>query len=48
MSVTGKKSEGVQPGKFQNALCFGSVPVGKTVEKCVEIVNMSVVWGEGD
>ncbi|OWK63285.1 Coiled-coil domain-containing protein 108 [Lonchura striata] len=43
VSVTGKKSEGVQPGKFQDALCFGSVPVGKTVEKCVEIINMSVV-----
>nr|XP_030133177.3 cilia- and flagella-associated protein 65 isoform X5 [Taeniopygia guttata] len=43
VSMTGKKSEGVQPGKFQDALCFGSVPVGKTVEKCVEIVNISLV-----
>ncbi|NXN79821.1 CFA65 protein, partial [Bombycilla garrulus] len=41
--VTEKKSEGVQPGKFQNVLCFGSVPIGKTVEKSVEILNMSVV-----
>ncbi|NXT10599.1 CFA65 protein, partial [Prunella fulvescens] len=40
--VTGK-SEGVQPGKFQDVLCFGSVPVGTTVEKSVEIINMSVV-----
>ncbi|NXK96416.1 CFA65 protein, partial [Formicarius rufipectus] len=41
--VTGKEYDGVQPGKFQDVLCFGSVPVGKTVEKCVEIFNMSVV-----
>ncbi|NXC35212.1 CFA65 protein, partial [Campylorhamphus procurvoides] len=41
--VTGKEYEGVQPGKFQDVLCFGSVPVGTTVEKCVEIFNMSVV-----
>ncbi|NWT55676.1 CFA65 protein, partial [Erythrocercus mccallii] len=43
VSVTGKKSKGVKPGKFQDVLCFGSVPVGTTVEKSVEIVNMSVV-----
>ncbi|XP_068877003.1 cilia- and flagella-associated protein 65 isoform X2 [Aphelocoma coerulescens] len=43
VSVTGKEHEGVQPGKFQDVLCFGSVPVGTTVEKCVEIFNMSVV-----
>ncbi|NXX77510.1 CFA65 protein, partial [Urocolius indicus] len=43
VSVTGEKSEGVQPGKFQDVLCFGSVPVGTTVEKSVEIFNMSVV-----
>ncbi|NWX56001.1 CFA65 protein, partial [Promerops cafer] len=43
VSVPGKKSEGVQPGKFQDVLCFGSVPVGTTVEKSVEIFNMSVV-----
>ncbi|NXK62188.1 CFA65 protein, partial [Sylvietta virens] len=43
VSVTGKKSKGVQPGKFQDVLCFGSVPVGTTVEKSVEIFNMSVV-----
>ncbi|XP_032920268.1 cilia- and flagella-associated protein 65 isoform X1 [Catharus ustulatus] len=38
VSVTGKKS-----GKFQDVLCFGSVPVGTTVEKSVDIFNMSVV-----
>ncbi|XP_055575401.1 cilia- and flagella-associated protein 65 [Falco cherrug] len=43
VSVTGEEYEGVQPGKFQDVLCFGSVPVGTTVEKCVEIFNMSVV-----
>ncbi|NXC02043.1 CFA65 protein, partial [Orthonyx spaldingii] len=43
VSVTGKECEGVQPGKVQDVLCFGSVPVGTTVEKCVEIFNMSVV-----
>ncbi|NXY86806.1 CFA65 protein, partial [Alcedo cyanopectus] len=43
VSVTGEDQEGVQPGKFQDVLCFGSVPVGTTVEKCVEIFNMSVV-----
>ncbi|NXS88297.1 CFA65 protein, partial [Erpornis zantholeuca] len=43
VSVTGKKCESVQPGKFQDVLCFGSVAVGTTVEKCVEIFNMSVV-----
>ncbi|NWW67833.1 CFA65 protein, partial [Ifrita kowaldi] len=43
VSVTGKEHEGVQPGKFQDVLCFGSVPVGTAVEKCVEIFNMSVV-----
>ncbi|XP_071418769.1 cilia- and flagella-associated protein 65 isoform X2 [Pithys albifrons albifrons] len=41
--VTGMECEGVQPGKFEDVLCFGSVPVGTTVEKCVEIFNMSVV-----
>ncbi|NWI97813.1 CFA65 protein, partial [Pitta sordida] len=41
--VTGNECEGAQPGKFQDVLCFGSVPVGKTVEKSVEIFNMSVV-----
>ncbi|NXY14896.1 CFA65 protein, partial [Atrichornis clamosus] len=43
VSVTGKEYEGVQPGKFQDVLYFGSVPVGTTVEKCVEIFNVSVV-----
>ncbi|NWI42888.1 CFA65 protein, partial [Picathartes gymnocephalus] len=43
VNVTGEKAKGVQPGKFQNVLCFGSVPVGTTVEKCVEIFNMSMV-----
>ncbi|NXM70139.1 CFA65 protein, partial [Serilophus lunatus] len=41
--VTGKEYEGVQPGKFQDVLCFGSVSVGTTVEKSVDIFNMSVV-----
>ncbi|NXE01264.1 CFA65 protein, partial [Chaetorhynchus papuensis] len=40
VSVTGKEYEA---GKFQDVLCFGSVPVGTTVEKFVEIFNMSVV-----
>ncbi|NXU14680.1 CFA65 protein, partial [Pardalotus punctatus] len=43
VNVTGKEYEGVQPRKFQDVLCFGSVPVGTTVEKHVEIFNMSVV-----
>ncbi|NWU01695.1 CFA65 protein, partial [Urocynchramus pylzowi] len=43
VNVTEKKSEDVQPGKFKDVLCFGSVPVGTTVEKSVEIFNMSVV-----
>ncbi|KAM9235259.1 cilia- and flagella-associated protein 65 [Leptosomus discolor] len=43
VSVTGEEYKGVQPGKFQDVLCFGSVPVGTTVEKCVHIFNMSVV-----
>ncbi|NXN30725.1 CFA65 protein, partial [Nycticryphes semicollaris] len=43
VSVTAEKYEGIQPGKFQDVLCFGSVPVGTAVEKCVEIFNMSVV-----
>ncbi|XP_061315489.1 cilia- and flagella-associated protein 65 isoform X8 [Pezoporus flaviventris] len=43
VNVVGEEKEDVQPGKFQDVLCFGSVPVGTTVEKCVEIFNMSVV-----
>ncbi|NWV48006.1 CFA65 protein, partial [Daphoenositta chrysoptera] len=43
VNVTGKEYESVQPGKFRDVLCFGSVPVGTTVKKCVEIFNMSVV-----
>ncbi|NXW57489.1 CFA65 protein, partial [Eurystomus gularis] len=43
VNVTGEEYEGVQPGKFRDVLCFGSVPVGTTVEKCVEILNMSEV-----
>ncbi|NXI80627.1 CFA65 protein, partial [Rhipidura dahli] len=35
--------KGKEYGKFQDVLGFGSVPVGTTVEKCVEIFNMSVV-----
>ncbi|NWI54385.1 CFA65 protein, partial [Calyptomena viridis] len=41
--VPGKEYEYVQSGKFQDVLCFGSVPVGTAVEKSVEIFNMSVV-----
>ncbi|NXH10513.1 CFA65 protein, partial [Bucco capensis] len=43
LSVPGEEDEGVQPGDFQDVLCFGSVSVGTTVEKCVEVFNMSVV-----
>ncbi|NWW24601.1 CFA65 protein, partial [Falcunculus frontatus] len=43
VSVTGKEYGSVQPRKFRDVLCFGSVPVGTVVEKCVEIFNMSVV-----
>ncbi|NXX38306.1 CFA65 protein, partial [Tricholaema leucomelas] len=43
VSVAGEKYEGVQPGMLRDTLCFGSVPLGTTVEKCVEIFNMSVV-----
>ncbi|NWS77356.1 CFA65 protein, partial [Crotophaga sulcirostris] len=43
VSVTGEEYEGAQTGKFRDVLSFGSVPVGTTVEKCVEIFNMSVV-----
>ncbi|NXD78761.1 CFA65 protein, partial [Halcyon senegalensis] len=43
VSVTGEDHEGVQPGKFRDVLCFGSVPVGTAVEKCVDIFNMFVV-----
>lgn len=48
LNVPGEQYEGVKPGKFRDVLCFGSVPVGTTVEKCVEIFNLSVVCGEGD
>ncbi|NXW40579.1 CFA65 protein, partial [Nyctiprogne leucopyga] len=43
VNVTGEEYERGQPEKFQDVLCFGSVPVGTTVEKHVEISNMSVV-----
>ncbi|NWU94723.1 CFA65 protein, partial [Upupa epops] len=43
VNVTGEEYEGIQPGKFQDVLCFGSVPVGMTAKKCFEIFNMSVV-----
>ncbi|XP_064021036.1 cilia- and flagella-associated protein 65 isoform X3 [Pogoniulus pusillus] len=43
VSVAGEEHEGAQPGMLRDTLCFGSVPLGTTVEKCVEIVNMSVV-----
>ncbi|XP_074451787.1 cilia- and flagella-associated protein 65 isoform X3 [Larus michahellis] len=40
--VTAEEDESIQPGEFRDVLCFGSVPVGTTVEKCVEIFNLSV------
>ncbi|KFZ53528.1 Coiled-coil domain-containing protein 108, partial [Antrostomus carolinensis] len=43
VSVTGEEYERGQPEKFRDVLCFGSVPLGTTVEKCVEISNISVV-----
>ncbi|NXX97356.1 CFA65 protein, partial [Centropus bengalensis] len=43
VSVIAEEYEGAQPSKSQSVLCFGSVPVGTTVEKCVQIFNMSVV-----
>ncbi|NXV75496.1 CFA65 protein, partial [Atlantisia rogersi] len=43
VSVTEEQYEGVQPGRFRDVLCFGSVPVGTTAEKAVEILNLSVV-----
>ncbi|XP_025008202.2 cilia- and flagella-associated protein 65 isoform X3 [Gallus gallus] len=43
VNVPGEQHKGAQPGKLQDVLCFGSVPVGTSVEKCVEILNMSAV-----
>ncbi|NXG43747.1 CFA65 protein, partial [Psilopogon haemacephalus] len=43
VSMPGEEYEGVEPGNLRDTLCFGSVPVGTTAEKCVEIFNMSVV-----
>ncbi|OXB77110.1 UNVERIFIED_CONTAM: hypothetical protein H355_007757 [Colinus virginianus] len=43
LNVPGEQHKGGQPGKLQDVLCFGSVPVGTRVEKCVEILNTSVV-----
>ncbi|NWJ00164.1 CFA65 protein, partial [Crypturellus undulatus] len=43
VDVPGELCEEMQPRHFRDVLCFGSVPVGTTVEKCVEICNMSVV-----
>ncbi|NXL55971.1 CFA65 protein, partial [Chordeiles acutipennis] len=43
VSVTGEEYEHGQTENFRNVLCFGSVPLGTTVEKRVEISNMSVV-----
>ncbi|NXD06142.1 CFA65 protein, partial [Nothocercus nigrocapillus] len=43
VDVPGELCEAMQPRHFRDMLCFGSVPVGTTVEKCVEICNMSVV-----
>ncbi|XP_031446362.1 cilia- and flagella-associated protein 65 isoform X1 [Phasianus colchicus] len=43
VNVPGEQHKGGQPGKLQDVLYFGSVPVGTRVEKCVEILNMSAV-----
>nr|XP_025951513.1 cilia- and flagella-associated protein 65 [Dromaius novaehollandiae] len=43
VNVPRELCEDAQPRSFRDVLCFGSVPVGTTVEKCVEICNMSVV-----
>ncbi|XP_039349451.1 cilia- and flagella-associated protein 65 isoform X5 [Mauremys reevesii] len=41
--VPGELCEDVEPGDFRDVLCFGSVAVGTTVERQVEICNPSVV-----
>ncbi|XP_053899196.1 cilia- and flagella-associated protein 65 isoform X1 [Malaclemys terrapin pileata] len=43
VSVLGELGEDVEPGDFQDVLCFGSVAVGATVERHVEICNPSMV-----
>ncbi|XP_065606522.1 cilia- and flagella-associated protein 65 [Cyrtonyx montezumae] len=43
VNVPGEQHKGGQLGMLQGVLCFGSVPVGTRVEKCVEILNMSEV-----
>ncbi|NWX98190.1 CFA65 protein, partial [Nothoprocta ornata] len=43
VDVPGEPREDMQPRHRGDVLCFGSVPVGTTVEKWVEICNMSVV-----
>ncbi|XP_039349450.1 cilia- and flagella-associated protein 65 isoform X4 [Mauremys reevesii] len=40
--VPGELCEDVEPGDFRDVLCFGSVAVGTTVERQVEICNPSV------
>ncbi|XP_067426153.1 cilia- and flagella-associated protein 65 [Emydura macquarii macquarii] len=43
VSVLGELCEDVGPGNFRDVLCFGSVAVGATVERQVEICNPSMV-----
>ncbi|XP_065416527.1 cilia- and flagella-associated protein 65 isoform X3 [Chrysemys picta bellii] len=43
VSVLGELGEDVEPGDFRDVLCFGSVAVGATVERHVEICNPSMV-----
>lgn len=47
MSVLGDLCEDVEPGDFRDVLCFGSVAVGATVERHVEICNPSMVSWQG-
>ncbi|XP_073160973.1 cilia- and flagella-associated protein 65 isoform X1 [Lepidochelys kempii] len=43
VSVLGDLCEDVEPGDFRDVLCFGSVAVGATVERHVEICNPTMV-----
>uniref|UniRef100_A0A8C3S3X0 Coiled-coil domain containing 108 n=1 Tax=Chelydra serpentina TaxID=8475 RepID=A0A8C3S3X0_CHESE len=43
VSVLGEQCEDVESGDFRDVLCFGSVAVGATVERHVEICNPSMV-----
>uniref|UniRef100_A0A8D0LCE8 Cilia and flagella associated protein 65 n=1 Tax=Sphenodon punctatus TaxID=8508 RepID=A0A8D0LCE8_SPHPU len=43
VNVLGDGSDGAGPGNLQDVLCFGCVAVGSTVERSIEICNLSVV-----